>query len=198
MSLDCTESSEEGGGHSEPPDPDILEIDPTSRYIKFKEVIGKGAFKTFYRAFDEVNGIEVAWGQVQIDEVLQSPGDLDRLYSEMHLLKSLRHNNIVRFYNSWIDDKRRTVNMITELFTSGSLKQYRKKHKKVDLKAVRGWAKQILIGLNYLHSHNPPIIHRDLKCDNIFINGHQGEVKIGDLGLATFLTQANAKTVIGY
>jgi WNK lysine deficient protein kinase len=65
----------------------------------------------------------VAWGQVQIDEVLQSPGDLDRLYSEMHLLKSLRHNNIVRFYNSWIDDKRRTVNMITELFTSGSLKQ---------------------------------------------------------------------------
>lgn len=53
------------------------------------------------------------------------------------------------------------------------------------------------MGLNYLHSHNPPIIHRDLKCDNIFINGHQGEVKIGDLGLATLLTQANAKSVIG-
>jgi WNK lysine deficient protein kinase len=65
------------------------------------------------------------------------------------------------------------------------------------LKAVKGWARQILLGLNYLHNHNPPIIHRDLKCDNIFINGHQGEVKIGDLGLATFLTQANAKTVIG-
>ena len=31
--------------------------------------------------------------------------------------------------------------------------------------------RQILNGLNYLHSHNPPIIHRDLKCDNIFING---------------------------
>ncbi|CAI8619100.1 unnamed protein product [Vicia faba] len=197
MSLAGTESSEEGAVHPEPPDPDVLEIDPTCRYIKYKEVIGKGAFKTVYRAFDEVNGIEVAWGQVQIDEVLQSPGDLDRLYSEVHLLKSLRHSNIVRFYNSWIDDKRKTVNMITELFTSGSLKQYRKKHKKVDLKAVKGWARQILMGLNYLHSHNPPIIHRDLKCDNIFINGHQGEVKIGDLGLATLLTRANAKSVIG-
>ncbi|XP_012572240.1 probable serine/threonine-protein kinase WNK7 isoform X2 [Cicer arietinum] len=150
-----------------------------------------------YRAFDEVHGIEVAWGQVQIDEVLQSPGDLDRLYSEVLLLKSLRHNNIVKFYNSWIDDKRKTVNMITELFTSGSLKQYRKKHKKIDMKAVKRWARQILMGLNYLHSHNPPIIHRDLKCDNIFINGHQGEVKIGDLGLATSLTKANAKSVIG-
>lgn len=42
------ESSEEGGGHSEPPDPDVLEIDSTSRYIKYKEVIGKGAFKTLY------------------------------------------------------------------------------------------------------------------------------------------------------
>ncbi|KAK7358854.1 hypothetical protein VNO77_00794 [Canavalia gladiata] len=197
MSLAGTESSEDGAGHLEPPDPDVLEIDPTCRYIKYKEVIGKGAFKTVYRAFDEVNGIEVAWSQVQIDEVLQSPGDLERLYSEVHLLRSLRHNNIVRFYNSWIDDKRKTVNMITELFTSGSLKQYRKKHKKVDLKAVKGWARQILMGLSYLHSHNPPIIHRDLKCDNIFINGHQGEVKIGDLGLATFLERSNAKSVIG-
>ncbi|KAK2438777.1 no lysine (K) kinase [Trifolium repens] len=192
-----TESSEKVAGHLEPPDPNVEEIDPTGRYIKYKDVIGKGAFKTVYRAFDEVNGIEVAWGQVQIDELLKRPGDLDRLYSEVHLLKSLRHNNIVRFYNSWIDDKRKTVNMITELFTSGSLRQYRKIHKNVDLKAVKGWARQILLGLNYLHNHNPPIIHRDLKCDNIFINGHQGEVKIGDLGLATFLTQANAKTVIG-
>lgn len=75
--------------------------------------------------------------------------------------------------------------------------RYRKKHKKVDMKAVKGWARQILTGLSYLHSHNPPIIHRDLKCDNIFINGHQGEVKIGDLGLATFLERANAKSVIG-
>lgn len=65
------------------------------------------------------------------------------------------------------------------------------------MKAVKGWARQILMGLNYLHNHKPPIIHRDLKCDNIFINGHQGEVKIGDLGLATLLEQNNAKSVIG-
>ncbi|KAI4317133.1 hypothetical protein L6164_025032 [Bauhinia variegata] len=197
MSSMLPESSEEGTGHAEPPDPDVVEIDPTGRYIKYKEVLGKGAFKTVCKAFDEVNGIEVAWNQVRIDEVLQSPDDLERLYSEVHLLKSLKHNNIVKFYNSWIDDKHKTVNMITELFSSGSLRQYRKKHKKVDMKAVKGWARQILMGLNYLHSHNPPIMHRDLKCDNIFINGNQGEVKIGDLGLATVLERTNAKSVIG-
>ncbi|KAI5405077.1 putative serine/threonine-protein kinase wnk7, variant 2 [Lathyrus oleraceus] len=65
------------------------------------------------------------------------------------------------------------------------------------MKAVKGWARQILMGLVYLHNHSPPIIHRDLKCDNIFINGHQGVVKIGDLGLATLLKHNNAKSVIG-
>ncbi|WCJ31624.1 Protein kinase superfamily protein [Euphorbia peplus] len=191
-------SSEEcGGSHSEPLDRHILEVDPTGRYIRYKEVLGKGAFKKVYKAFDEVNGLEVAWNQVRIDEVLQSPEDLERLYSEVHLLKSLNHSHIVRFYNSWIDDKKKTVNIITELFTSGNLRQYRKKHMNVDMKAVKSWARQILLGLSYLHSHKPPIIHRDLKCDNIFINGNQGEVRIGDLGLATVMEQENAKSVIG-
>lgn len=39
----------------------------------------------------------------------------------------------------------------------------------------------------YLHSKSPPIIHGDLRCDKIYINGHSGEIKIGDLGLATLL-----------
>lgn len=46
--------------------------------------------------------------------------------------------------------------------------------------------------------HTPPIIHRDLKCDNIFINGSDGTVKIGDLGLATMLRNRTApQSVLG-
>lgn len=52
-------------------------------------------------------------------------------------------------------------------------------------------------GLNFLHSRTPPIIHRDLKCDNIFITGTTGSVKIGDLGLATLKNRSFAKSVIG-
>ncbi|EFJ11246.1 hypothetical protein SELMODRAFT_126444, partial [Selaginella moellendorffii] len=177
---------------------EFVEIDPTGRYGRYSEVLGKGAFKAVYRAFDEVDGLEVAWNQVNVQDLLRSPDDLERLYSEVHLLKTLKHKNIIKFYTSWVDSKRRNVNFITEIFTSGTLRQYRKKHKNVDMKAVKNWARQILRGLLYLHSHDPPIIHRDLKCDNIFVNGNYGEVKIGDLGLATILRQAHAAhSVIG-
>ena len=50
---------------------------------------------------------------------------------------SLKHNNIIKFYNSWVDDMNKTINLITELFAFGSLRQYRKKHKNVDLKALK-------------------------------------------------------------
>lgn len=54
----------------------------------------------------------------------------------------------------------------------------------------------MLLGLNYLHTKNPPIIHGDLRCDKIYINGHSGEIKIGDLGLATLLPMRFAPGVL--
>ncbi|KAF8037054.1 hypothetical protein BT93_B0082 [Corymbia citriodora subsp. variegata] len=184
----------------EPDDPDAeyVEIDPTGRYVRYKEVLGKGAFKKVYRAFDELEGIEVAWSQAKVTDLLRNSEDLERLYSEVHLLSTLKHKNIIKFYSSWVDTKKENINFITEIFTSGTLRQYRKKHKHVDLRALKKWSRQILEGLLYLHSHDPPIIHRDLKCDNIFVNGNQGELKIGDLGFATILRHAHsAHSVIG-
>ncbi|CAM9473322.1 unnamed protein product, partial [Laminaria digitata] len=57
-------------------------------------------------------------------------------------------------------------------------------------RVVKRWARQILRGMHYLHSQDPPIIHRDLKCDNIFINGAAGDIRIGDLGLSTSNTRS--------
>lgn len=177
---------------------DYIEMDPTGRYGRFRGILGKGATKTVFKAFDEVLGMEVAWNQVILNDVFRSPEELQRLYSEVHLLKSLNHHSIMEIYTSWIDVDRRTFNFITEMFTSGTLRQYRQKYKRVDIRAVKTWARQILEGLAYLHCHNPPVIHRDLKCDNIFVNGHLGQVKIGDLGLAATLSGSqHAHSVIG-
>ncbi|KAG0464307.1 hypothetical protein HPP92_020376 [Vanilla planifolia] len=61
------------------------------------------------------------------------------------------------------------------------------RHKRVDVRAVKHWCRQILGGLVHLHGQHPPIFHLNLNCDNIFINGNNGEVKIGELGLAAML-----------
>ncbi len=73
---------------------------------------------------------------------------------------------------------------------------YMRRLKSIKPKVIRSWGRQILKGLHFLHTRMPPIIHRDLKCDNIFINGTTGLVKIGDLGLAT-LKRNDVSTVIG-
>ncbi|KAF2284195.1 hypothetical protein GH714_019872 [Hevea brasiliensis] len=152
----------------EPDSDDFVEVDPTGRYGRYNEILGKGASKTVYKAFDEYEGIEVAWNQVKLYDFLQRPEDLERLYCEIHLLKTLKHENIMKFYTSWVDAANRNINFVTEMFTSGTLRH-----------------------------HNPPVIHRDLKCDNIFVNGNQGEVKIGDLGLAAILKKSYAACCVG-
>lgn len=76
-----------------------------------------------YRAFDELEGIEVAWNQIEVNERNRNSEDLERLYAEVHLLKTLKHKNIITFYNSWVDSENGNMNFITEIFTSGTLRQ---------------------------------------------------------------------------
>ncbi|WVZ88271.1 hypothetical protein U9M48_034808 [Paspalum notatum var. saurae] len=160
--------------------------------------------KSVYRGFDEERGVEVAWNQASLADVLRTPDAVQRMHSEVRLLRELRHDAIIGFHASWVDARRRSFNFITELFSSGTLRAYRLRYPRVSLAAVRSWARQVLRGVAYLHAHDPPVIHRDLKCDNLFVNGHLGQVKIGDLGLAAVLRasaggacRAAAHSVIG-
>ena len=154
--------------------------------------------KTVYRAFDEVEGIEVGLEQVKTED----EAEIQILYSEINLLRSLQHDNVMKLFTWWVleDEKKnrkKTFNMITEIFTCGSLKQYRKKQTHVEIKAIKNWARQILRGLSYLHCQSPKIIHRDLKCDNVFVNGCSGEIKIGDFGFAIVMEHPTEHSVIG-
>lgn len=42
----------------------FVEVDPTDRYGRYKDLLGAGAVKKVYKAFDQEQGIEVAWNQV--------------------------------------------------------------------------------------------------------------------------------------
>ncbi|GMJ11541.1 hypothetical protein like AT5G55560 [Hibiscus trionum] len=176
----------------------FVEIDPTGRYGRYGELLGSGAVKKVYRAFDQEEGIEVAWNQVRLRNFSNDPSMIDRLYSEVRLLSSLTDKNIISLFNVWRDEEHNTLNFITEVCTSGNLREYRKKHRQVSMKALKKWSKQILKGLDYLHTNDPCIIHRDLNCSNVFVNGNTGQVKIGDLGLAAIVGKGHsAHSILG-
>ncbi|XP_059900237.1 serine/threonine-protein kinase WNK2-like isoform X9 [Gadus macrocephalus] len=170
---------------------------PGGRFLKFDIELGRGSFKTVYKGLDTETWVEVAWCELQDRKLTKA--ERQRFKEEAEMLKGLQHPNIVRFYDFWESPQKgkKCIVLVTELMTSGTLKTYLKRFKVMKPKVLRSWCRQILKGLHFLHTRTPPIIHRDLKCDNIFITGPTGSVKIGDLGLATLKRASFAKSVIG-
>eukprot|EP00479_Gromia_sphaerica_P013892 TRINITY_DN7996_c0_g1_i1.p1 TRINITY_DN7996_c0_g1~~TRINITY_DN7996_c0_g1_i1.p1 ORF type:complete len:236 (+),score=36.22 TRINITY_DN7996_c0_g1_i1:258-965(+) len=173
-----------------------VERSPDGRYIRFDKKMGVGAYKSVWLAYDTENGIEVAWNTVDLHRL--PPKEKNRLRGETDILKGLCHPNVIEFYNVWNNPDRDEIIFTTEIMSSGTLKEYTTRTKdRIKLKVIKKWCRQILLGLNYLHTRNPPVIHRDLKCDNIFINGSTGDIRIGDLGLSTQKGSVNLVSVLG-
>lgn len=173
----------------------IVERSPGSRYVRFMEKLGSGASKDVYRAYDTQEGIEVAWNVVTLSGVPRT--ERNRIINEVRLLERLHHQNIISFHGSWVNRERQEINFVTEILSAGSLKSFIKKVQVIRWKIAKRWATQILHGLAYLHSQDPPVIHRDLKCDNLFINGTSGDLRIGDLGLSTVHRNGKVLSVLG-
>ncbi|GMH78882.1 hypothetical protein TrST_g8170 [Triparma strigata] len=183
-------TSEKVGDH------DIAEKSPGNRYVRFHEKLGSGAYKDVYRAYDTIEGIEVAWNLVTLSGIPKH--EKARIINEVRLLEKLNHNNIISFHGSWVNREREEVVFVTEILSSGTLKSFINKVKVVRWRILKRWCIQILRGLSYLHGQEPPVIHRDLKCDNIFINGTSGDLRIGDLGLSTVMgNRSKALSVLG-
>jgi serine/threonine protein kinase len=56
-------------------------------------------------------------------------------------------------------------------------------HGEINRRVLGKWCKQILRALCFLHELTPPVAHGDIRCDNIFIIGETGNVKVGNFCL---------------
>mmetsp|Transcript_17794 Transcript_17794/g.25015 ORF Transcript_17794/g.25015 Transcript_17794/m.25015 type:complete len:679 (+) Transcript_17794:59-2095(+) len=162
---------------------DVEETSPDETYVKFgKKKLGYGAFKDVYLCCDTKNMLDRAWNVVDLSKI-KNEDDKKQIEEEKSTLQKLNHPNIIKVYANWT--KKNQLIFITDWVTSGSLRDYMTRMKTtVKLRVLKRWCKQILDGLHYLHSQRPPVIHRDIKCDNIFIDGQSGKLRIGDFGLA--------------
>ncbi|CAG08108.1 unnamed protein product, partial [Tetraodon nigroviridis] len=106
---------------------------------------------------------------------------------EIEILKSLQHENIVKYKGVCYSAGRRNLRLVMEYLPFGSLRDYLIKNKeRIDHKKLVHYSSQICKGMEYLSGKR--YIHRDLATRNILVES-ESRVKIGDFGLTKILPQ---------
>ena len=156
-----------------------VEESPDAKWARYPIKLGSGTFKDVWLAIDTETGKEVAWNVVDFRRVAAK--DQQRIRQETSLLTQLRHPHIIEIYDVWENAAQHNLCFITQK-SSYTLKQHIANLHPAKVKVIKKYCRQILSALAYLHSLTPPIIHRDIKADNIFIDGTTGDIRIGDFG----------------
>ena len=146
------------------------------------EVLGAGAFGTVYLGLRTDTGQLMAVKQLCRDEV--SAKELAVLENEIEMLKDLQHANIVQYIGT--ERKEDSLCIFLEYVPGGSLKRLLNRFGPLEEGVVRLYTRQILRGLEYLHSNG--IAHRDIKGGNVLV-GNNGIVKLADFGASKRLSQ---------
>lgn len=157
------------------------------RHLIFLQQLGKGNFGSVemcrYDPLQDNTGEVVAVKKLQ-HSTAEHMRDFER---EIEILRSLQHENIVKYKGVCYSAGRRNLHLIMEYLPFGSLRDYLIKNKeRIDYKQLLLYASQICKGMEYLSSKR--YIHRDLATRNILVESKL-RVKIGDFGLTKVLPQ---------
>jgi len=163
-------------------------ISPNGQFVRSAKILGKGGFKKVYKAMDLQSGREVAWSSVRLQELTDYQSE--SLLREVKIQKKMKHHNLMPLIDRWIDSGKEKAVIITPLATP--LREYVEEWREhLQLGPVRRWVRQLLDALAYLHTHEPQVIHRDLKLDNVLLSP-DGDVWLGDYGLARYAKDARS------
>lgn len=159
--------------------------------INFKDlVIGKTIGHSSFGMVNQgkLNGTKVAIKTIHCDPSPNAPNNLSAFKTEAELNCKLRHPNIVLFMGISIQPTK--VCIVTELMSRGNVRDLlvgivKGESVRLDWSLRQQWALDTARGMAYLHSLDPPMIHRDLKTTNLLVDRGMN-VKICDFGLSRF------------
>ncbi|KAJ6775374.1 ACTIVATED PROTEIN KINASE KINASE KINASE 3 MAPKKK3 MEKK3 putative-RELATED [Salix purpurea] len=153
---------------SKPTSPSSPPMPPPIRYRK-GELIGCGAFGHVYMGMNSGSGELIAIKQVSIAANgatrEKAQAHIRELEEEVRLLQNLSHPNIVRYLG--VVQEEETINILLEFVPGGSISSLLGKFGPFPEPVIRTYTKQLLLGLEYLHSNG--IMHRDIKGANILV-----------------------------
>ena len=162
-----------------------------SNTIKILRKIGEGNSSDIFLGI--YRGIEIAEKRLHLNK----EKNITEFKREVSSFISLNHPYLLIFFGVIAEPKH--LSIITEYCPGGNLHEllYKKKHIYLSWKIRKEFLLQIAIGMNYLHTNNPPILHRDLKSLNILLtndikkSNDITDIKIADLGLSVVNEKKN-------
>jgi len=151
---------------------------------KILKMVGSGGFSRVYLAEDLV--LPKTWAIKEfscehLDE--KDKKEIEILFKkEANILSSLNHPTLPAVADFFSENGKKYI--VMEFFEGKTLEEIiKQENKALPEKTVRKWAVTICKTLDYLHNCNPPVIHRDVKPENLIIT-EKGELKFIDFGIA--------------
>ena len=165
--------------------------------FEVKKFLGEGSFAKVYLV--NHNYLDTLMAMKIIKEPLSTTTNKKDVFREVTLACQLRHENIISIFDaaeiSDFEDGKNHAYFVMEYVSGGDLEHFLNSYVEISrfmpIKLCMDLIRQILSGLNTLHSANPPIIHRDLKTNNVLLSFNAcGDIiiKISDFGFAKEVT----------
>ncbi|XP_076097815.1 MAP/microtubule affinity-regulating kinase 3-like isoform X8 [Mytilus galloprovincialis] len=148
------------------------------------KTIGKGNFAKVKLAKHVPTGREVAIKI--IDKTQLNPSSLQKLFREVRIMKMLDHPNIVKLFE--VIQTEKTLYLVMEYASGGEVFDYLVAHGRMKEKEARAKFRQIVSAVQYCHQKH--IVHRDLKAENLLLDGDMN-IKIADFGFSNEFVPGN-------
>jgi serine/threonine protein kinase len=161
------------------------------------KTLGEGTFGKVKLGNHTLTGEKVAIKILEKDRICDV-SDVERVTREIHILKLIRHPNIIQMYEvrcMKIIETPKQLYLIMEFASGGELFDYIVANTRVKEREACRFFQQIIAGIEYIHKLG--IVHRDLKPENLLLDVNKN-IKIVDFGLSNTYTQSELlKTACG-
>ncbi|QEL14827.1 serine/threonine-protein kinase [Limnoglobus roseus] len=156
--------------------------------LRLEEGLGGGAFGIVFRATDTTNGRSYAVKFPQC-AIFGGAPELSAFFNEVEAAKQIRHPNVVSVLHTEVNQPNQSPYLVMEYLPGGTLKKrldgVKAAGKQLAADAVRQIAESLIDGMAAI---NAKMLHRDLKPDNILLDGDTP--KIADFGLSKLVGAA--------
>merc|ERR1719195_557895 len=143
------------------------------------ELIGRGSLGSVWKVFNRKTGQLMAAKEVMLDHKNESEKFRAALQNEIDLCTNLQHPNIVTYLgNDFVNGR---LYIYLEYMPGGSIAQVLAQFGSLEEPVIARYMGNMLRGLNFLHTRDPPVLHRDIKGANILV-GLDRMVKLSDFG----------------